>query len=377
MNKYLIDETTLVNIADRLRSFKAYDNPDLQDTKYTPKNMPNGVDETYNIGYGHGYKDGDFDGYNDGYMIGYDEGEQKGYSDGEKQGYQTGYAEGEQTGFSNGVTTGTAEGYADGYNEGHTAGKQAEKEDFWYKYQKGGALFGFGETHYMFGGPRWNDDTFYPMYDINLAGAAGQSIFQYNGCTNIKQRLEECGVKITSTYSAGITQLNQMFISTQTKELPPIYKVKPPSNGNGISMTRFAENSSKLVEVPYYDFFNLVTGFTQAFNGCLSLERVVGIDFSSATAITSCFTNCSKLSDITVHGTIPVSISFSYSPLTVESMKSIITHLKNCSGTEDAGKYTLTLKDSCKTLMAEQGTIEELGGKTYDQYITDIGWNLA
>lgn len=276
-----------------------------------------------------------------------------------------------------GETTYNTSEMASGVNEVYEAGKQAEKEDFWYKYQEGGASLGFGSTHYMFGGPRWNDKTFYPMYDINLVGAATQSIFQYNGCTNIKQRLEECGVKITSTGSGGITQLSQMFISTQTKELPPIYNVKRPSNGNGPSMTRFAENSSKLVEVPYYDFFNLVTSYVQAFNGCSSLERVVGIDFSSATAITSCFTNCSKLSDITVHGTIPVSISFSYSPLTVESMKSIITHLKDYSGTENAGKYTLTLKDTCKTLMTEQGAIAELGGKTYDQYITDIGWNLA
>ena len=61
----------------------------------------------------------------------------------------------------------------------------------------------------------------------------------------------------------------------------------------------------------------------------------------------------------------------------VESMKSVITHLKDYSGTENAGKQTLTLKDTCKTLMAEQGEIEELDGKTYDAYIADIGWNLA
>lgn len=321
--KYVIDETTLTNIADVIREVE-------QDsmTKIDPVDMPGRIGDVCNKAYNDGKSDGETEGYN--------------------------------------------KGHTDGYNEGHTAGKQSEKEDFWYKYQRGGEPLTFGTTNYMFAGPNWNDKTFYPLYDINLKGAASQNMFSYNACTNIKQRLEECGVKITSTSSDGITQLNQFFISANSRELPPIYNVK----GNNVSMLRFAENMTKLVEVPYYDFFNRVTNFTQAFNGCSSLERVVGIDFSSATT-TSCFTNCSKLSDITVYGTIPVSISFAYCPLSVESMKSIITHLKDYSGTSDAGKYTLTLKDSCKTLMAEQGAIAELGGKTYDQYITDIGWNLA
>ena len=61
----------------------------------------------------------------------------------------------------------------------------------------------------------------------------------------------------------------------------------------------------------------------------------------------------------------------------LESMKNIFEHLKNYAGTSNAGACTLTLKDTCKTAMAELGAIPEFGGKTYDAYLTDIGWNLA
>lgn len=95
------------------------------------------------------------------------------------------------------------------------------------------------------------------------------------------------------------------------------------------------------------------------------------------TEFSQSFDGANNLKNITFEGTIGKNISFSSCPLTVASMKSIITHLKNYAGTENAGKYTLTLKDSCKSLMAQQGAVAELDGKTYDAYIADIGWNLA
>lgn len=327
--KYVIDETTLTNMATSVREHLGVE------TKYRPEDMPTGIDSVYVVGV----------------------------------------SDGEEVGFNDGFFVGQKEGYDEGHAEGYEAGKQAEKEDFWNKYQRGGTVMGYGSANYMFAGPRWNDETFHPMFDINLSGAATQALFTYNACTNIKQRLEECGVKITSTSSGGITSLAQLFVSTQTKELPPIHNVK--NNGNGISMQRFAERSAKLVEVPYYEFFDEVGDFTQAFSDCASLARVVGIDFSSATTASKCFTNCTKLTDITVYGEIPVSISFAQSPLTAVSGISVIAHLKIYSDTDKAGTCTLTLKDTTKTLLAEQGAIAELDGKTYDQYITDIGWNLA
>ena len=117
--------------------------------------------------------------------------------------------------------------------------------------------------------------------------------------------------------------------------------------------------------------------YYQSFSYCSKLHTIERLPFEETITTDSAFARCEKLQNITIDGVIGRNISFSYCPLTVESMLSVITHLKDYSETTNAGKYTLTLKDTCKTLMAEQGAIEELDGKTYDQYITDIGWNLA
>ena len=274
--------------------------------------------------------------------------------------------------------TGTEKTYdssemASGVNEVYDKGRTDGQDDFWAKYQaKGEVPFGYSIATYMFAGARWNDETFFPKYNINLNGAP-QDVFIWNSCTNLKQRLEDCGVRIMSTSSGGITSLAHIFKYTKTTELPPIYNVSP----NKLSMLRFCDGATNLIKVPYYDFFHRVTDFTMAFANCSSLVEVEGIDFSSATVLTNIFYQCGKLTTITVYGTIPISISFSSCPLSVESMKSIVLHLKNYAGTSNAGAYTLTLKDECKTTMANLGAIPELNNKTYDAYLTDIGWNLA
>ena len=117
-------------------------------------------------------------------------------------------------------------------------------------------------------------------------------------------------------------------------------------------MQRFAESSAKLVEVPYYEFFDKVTSFEGSFRGCTSLERVVGIDFSSATTTANCFLNCTKLTDITVYGEIPVSISFAQSPLTRESALSVLNHLKDISGTGTT--LTATFSPTTKELLEDE-----------------------
>lgn len=93
----------------------------------------------------------------------------------------------------------------------------------------------------------------------------------------------------------------------------------------------------------------------------------------------SSFKRCKSLKNIVIEGVIGKDISFSYSPLTEESMKSIITHLKNYAGTGNAGNYTLTLKDECKRKLQENTQTVELDGEvyTYFELIAVKGWNLA
>ncbi|MBR1969588.1 MAG: hypothetical protein IKA17_04450 [Clostridia bacterium] len=110
---------------------------------------------------------------------------------------------------------------------------------------------------------------------------------------------------------------------------------------------------------------------------CGKLHTIELIRSNADTHFESAFSVCSSLKNVRFEGEIGRNLSISYSPLSVESVKDIILHLKDYSGTENAGVYTLTLKDTCKTAMANLGAIPEFNNKTYDAYITDIGWNLA
>lgn len=180
----------------------------------------------------------------------------------------------------------------------------------------------------------------------------------------------------------------------------PPFKIAPTGNAN--HMFR-ACGSLKVIEKQFLDLSQSTGGVAAFSNGCANLEIIEDINFrgtgndyyyqsfsycsklhtierlpiEETVKPTQTFLRCYLLQNITIDGVIGRSIDFSYSPLTLESMLSVITHLKDYSGTENAGTYTLTLKDTCKTTMAEQGAIAELDGKTYDAYITDIGWNLA
>ena len=93
-------------------------------------------------------------------------------------------------------------------------------------------------------------------------------------------------------------------------------------------------------------------------------------------SLTKCFDGCNELEEINLEGKIGKSVSFvDCGNLKVESIINILTHLMDYTGSSTT--YTLTLHDDCKTLMETQGEVEVLGGKTYDRYISDIGWTLA
>ncbi len=129
-----------------------------------------------------------------------------------------------------------------------------------------------------------------------------------------------------------------------------------------------------------------------AFRDCGNLEKIEIMRVSETTtanAYAYTFSGCKKLKDITFEGVICVDISFSSSPLTVESMKSIITHLKNYSGTESEYAYTLTLKASCVTELEtaeitdeDKNLLEEKGivvsdDTTWVTVIDNLKWNLV
>lgn len=87
---------------------------------------------------------------------------------------------------------------------------------------------------------------------------------------------------------------------------------------------------------------------------------------------TNMFEQCKALENIIFEGEIGASIDFSYSPLTVESMKSVITHLLNVAGTSSEGKYTVTFTSTCwDNLEADS---KAPNGDTWQNYVISLGW---
>lgn len=230
-----------------------------------------------------------------------------------------------------------------GYNEGFGAGKKAEYDEFW-EYQTA--------TNYKmaFAGRVWRESNFYPKRNMYVDNANG--MFQEFGCEapysilNLSQRLKECGVTIDFSRCTDYGDADTVFYSAQISHIPKCDFSKMRSR---LYLT-FA--SSVIVEIEELVVSDIYQDFQNTFN------------------------NANSLTTIKISGTITKSISFSQSPLTVESMKSIITHLKDYSGTENEFAYTVTFKTSAFEVLEAEGNTSP-NGKTWTEYIDDLKWNLT
>lgn len=133
-----------------------------------------------------------------------------------------------------------------------------------------------------------------------------------------------------------------------------------------------------------------MSDFDEAFYGCKNLHTIRKIICGyGSTTWNHSFLACSSLKNIVFEGFIARNMNFKDSPLTVASMKSIITHLENYAGTNYEKTYTLTLKSSCKTaleaaeftdedkrLLAENGIVFT-DETTWITVIDDLKWNLV
>ena len=94
------------------------------------------------------------------------------------------------------------------------------------------------------------------------------------------------------------------------------------------------------------------------------------------------------MKNITIEGTIGRSLSFKSCPLSSDSLKSVITHLKDYTGVSEYA-YTISLKSSAFTTLEESGFTDEDKawlegiGTTYTDDLTwalvidNLKWNLT
>lgn len=171
------------------------------------------------------------------------------------------------------------------------------QDDFWSSIKESINEKGYA---YAFAGKAWTADTFKPTFDLAPTGSAN-SMFYASNIPNIKQTLEDCGVKLDLTKATTATNA---FNVTSTTALPEID----------------LRNCTQHQSVFAY------SGYLQ------SIDKVY---FADGVAVTNCFNDCGNLTHVIFGGTFAsTGLNLQWSTrLDKESIVSIFTALSaNTSG---------------------------------------------
>ena len=233
-------------------------------------------------------------------------------------------AENEEKVYNAGYEKGKAEGgdTETAYNNGFENGKQAEYDRFWDSYQQNGKRVLYTNA---FGGAGWNDETFKPKYDMQPTDA--YMMFRGTGITDLTN------LNVDLDFSKA-TNMQYMFQWADTRIIGIL---------NAISVN------------------NLNSTFYYAV-GLQTIEKLV-LREDGSNIFTGTFDLASKLANITIEGVIGNNFDIHWSPLTKESITSIInalsptvsgktitfskTAVQNAFGTDyDSSTEWTTLKNS-------------------------------
>lgn len=236
------------------------------------------------------------------------------------------------------------------FDKVYEKGKKDEYGSFWDVYQGNGkrtnyyrAFANQSATSSALG---WSEITFKPKYDMRPTTMAQG--FTYLNVGDLEKHFNECGI-IFDTQNC--TNFSQAFSYSYITTFPVLH-------------------------------FKVITDASQIFASCVKLHTIRKIIFESGanTAFSSAFSGCSALSNIDeIEGSIERNISFSSSPLTADTIKRIISCLKDYSGTDSEYSNTLTLKSSAFSKLETGGATAEYNGEacTWAELVDNKKWNLT
>jgi len=231
-------------------------------------------------------------------------------------------------------------GVMDTYMDGIWRGLETEHEDFWNCHQDFGnrRLYSFA-----FAGEGWDSRTFAPVYPLIVE--FGYSMFR--SCGEIDDFVAILNFRGVYMDTSKARSLEHAFGWSGIKHLGVI------DTNTLDDLYHVFSQASKLETVDE-----------------LKLRQYGGQTFNST------FLNCTSLKNITISGKINKSINFLWSPLTVDSMKSIIEHLTEFSETAYyAWKNTLTFSDACWEALEASGPAPD-GGTWRDYVMYTLRWNI-
>jgi hypothetical protein len=129
------------------------------------------------------------------------------------------------------------------------------------------------------------------------------------------------------------------------------------------------------VSIGELDFSAMSGNLDGTFQGCDSLKTVDLVTLGTGAQFGNySFQRCGSLVEIRIAGIITQSVNMSAcTKLSVDSMKSIISCLKNFAGTEN--EYTRTLTFPTARWTALEADSAAPNGGTWKAYVGSLGWN--
>ena len=149
----------------------------------------------------------------------------------------------------------------------------------------------------------------------------------------------------------------------------PIYPIKIRSNNTNAFYQCGATDSKVVIDIGAYDLNNT---FRYAKFVTMRMNIAEGANVKTA------FTNMSALKNLAITGKIGRSFDVSDSPLTVTSLKNLVTVLKDYTGTNEYA-YTLTVNASAFSKLEAEGATAEHDGTpcTWAELVDNKKWNLT
>lgn len=138
-------------------------------------------------------------------------------------------------------------------------------------------------------------------------------------------------------------------------------------------------SGSNFTRLGVIDFSSITYNHMQFFNGMWYLET---IDYYTPpkkilTGLNDNFRACRSLKNLTLGGNLLQTTDLKYSPLTLESAISVITHLEPYAGTDNEFTYTITFSPTTWGYLDAEGETASPNGNSWREYINDLGWNAS
>lgn len=230
----------------------------------------------------------------------------------------------------------------------YDAGKSKEWSDIWDDIQRNGE-----RTDYNSAFRSWDLQYFKPKYDIlptnchsMFRGANGRyTDGREDYMVDLAEKIKESGIVFDTSQS---TSNNDMFFySYGISHLPAISCVSATSIDGMVRGCPYVHTIDKII-------------FSD--NGSVSLNNVLA--------------SCTNLINVVIEGVIGRSWNLQdCRVISPDSMKSIITHLKDYSGTDNEYAYTLSFRaDRWEALEADSTSPS---GGTWKDYVKELGWNAV